>query len=108
MAVNTDSVSVSSQTQSEWLSLKVNAPFILDIEVASGATVTVKIKYRRFGGTIEGTVKQPNDITADLELDSTASVRVPGGREYSIDVTSYSGTGDVTLIATQEEYPSAH
>lgn len=107
MPAMAQSVSVSSDTQSDWITLPTETEHILDVEIASGATVTLTIESRRIGSTSESTLKQPNDVSSNWELTANESMVIPGGREYRLNVSAYSGTGDVTLVIKQSQFPPA-
>lgn len=107
MPAMAQSVSVSSATTSDWITLPTETQHILDVEIASGATVTLTVESRRIGSTSAATIKQPNDVTSNWELTANESMQVPGGREYRINVSAYSGTGDVTLVIKQSQFPPA-
>lgn len=79
----------------------------IDVYVPSTATVTYNIESRVVGSERWIAEKTAGDETTVLELANSHSGRATGGRQYCVNILTYSGSGAVEVYMNLAKvYPS--
>lgn len=105
MAVSTTNyASVSSATTSDWVHAYVQCQHTIDVDLAdtvSAITYTIETTDDVDGSA--KTIKKPNDVDNNWVFDDATAIEVAGKRYYRLNVSSYTGSGNVTIRLNEVE-----
>lgn len=97
----------SSTGRTDTMSADLQTEHNIDVYVPATATVTYNIETRVVGSERWIAEKQAGDETAVLELANSHSGRATGGREYCVNILTYSGSGAIEVYMNLAKvYPS--
>lgn len=105
MAVSSEKyATVSSATTSDWVWAYVQCQHTIDVDLAdtvSAVTYTIETTDITTGSAKK--IKKPNDVDTDWVFDEAAAIEVAGKRYYRLNVSAYTGTGNVTIRLNEVE-----
>jgi hypothetical protein len=97
----------ASTGRTDAIPAKLQTEYNLDVFVPSTATVTYQIECRIVGSDRWIPVATNADEDEILLLSKSFSGTATGGREWSVNIMTYSGTGSVEMrMALAKVYPS--
>lgn len=101
------SATLTATGTSDWVHAKMQCRHSIDVDVPAGVTViayTIETTHDDVNGLAK-TVYKPNDVDTDWAFDSSTAIHVAGNRFYRLNITTFTGTGTVTIAVREVEAP---
>lgn len=94
------SATLTATGTSDWVDCTSQFPHRLDVDVPAGVTVayTIETTHDKTNGVAK-TIKNPNDVTTNWDFDDSTAIEVKGRGYYRMNISSFTGTGEVVLTA---------